>query len=106
MEADRSIIAANGDDLSFVTVKVIDSEGRVVPDAVLPVNFTIEGLGEIVATDNGNATDMTPFHSTSRDTFSGRCLVIVRGNRNNSGEITIKAESPGLRESSITIITE
>ena len=106
MIADRSRIVANGKDLSFISVKVIDSEGRIVPDAVVPVNFTIEGLGDIVATDNGNAIDMTPFHSTKRDTFSGQCLVIVRGNRGNPGEITIKAESQGLKESSITLITE
>lgn len=106
MEADRTRIISDGEDLSFITVSVIDSEGRFVPDAVRSIHFTIEGSGEIVATDNGNAADMTPFHSHTRKTFSGQCLAIVRGDRDNPGTISIKAESPGLKESSITLVAE
>jgi beta-galactosidase len=106
MEADRTRIISDGEDLSFITVSVIDSEGRFVPDAVRSIHFTIEGSGEIVATDNGNAADMTPFHSHTRETFSGQCLAIVRGDRDNPGTISIKAESPGLKESSITLVAE
>ncbi len=99
LEADRSRIAADGKDLAFITVQVTDQKGRPVPDASLPVHFTIEGSGELVATDNGNPADMTPFPSLTRKTFNGQCLVIVRGESGKPGRITIKADSPGLKES-------
>ncbi|HPD85912.1 MAG TPA: beta-galactosidase GalB, partial [Proteiniphilum sp.] len=104
--ADRSRITADGKDLAFVTLTVTDRKGRPVPDAVLPIHFTIEGAGEIVATDNGNPADMTPFHSPDRATFSGMCLAIVKGKAGDPGSITIRAASPGLKESKIKLLSE
>ncbi len=106
MQADRSRIAADGRDLAFVTLQVVDQKGRPVPDASVPLHFTIEGPGEIVATDNGNAADMTPFHSSTRETFSGQALAIVRGGAGKPGSITITAASPGLKESKFMLTTE
>lgn len=106
MEADRIRIAADGKDIAFITVRVADREGRVVPNAVRPVHFTIDGPGEIVATDNGNPADSIAFPYPARETFSGQCLAIVRGNAGNSGTITIKAVSPGLKESRFILISE
>jgi beta-galactosidase len=104
LEADRSRIAADGKDLAFITLTVTDREGRPVPDAVFPVHFSIEGPGEIVATDNGNAADMTPFPSPTRNTFSGKCLAIVRSQPGHPGNIILKAVSPGLKEAVISIV--
>lgn len=106
LETDRKTIADDGNDLAFVTVKVTDRNGLLVPDAVYPVHFTIEGAGEIVATDNGNPADMTPFPSSIRETFSGQCLVIVRSEAGKPGSITIKATSPGLKESNLMLVSE
>ncbi|OFX52861.1 MAG: beta-galactosidase [Bacteroidetes bacterium GWD2_45_23] len=106
LEADRSRIAADGSDLAFITVQVTDRNGLLVPDAVHPVHYTIEGPGEIVATDNGNPADMIPFHSSSRNAFSGQCLVIVRGEAGKPGRITIKADSPGLKENKFILESE
>ncbi len=106
MEVDRDRITADGKDLAFVTVKVTDREGRMVPDAAFPVRFIVEGPGEIVATDNGDPSDMLAFPSSQRNTFSGKCLAIVRGKVDEPGIITIKALSPGLRESSYSLTSE
>lgn len=103
IEADRNEIRANEKDLSFITVKVTDKEGRMVPDAAHPIHFTIEGSGEIVATDNGDPADMVAFPSAIRNAFSGLCLVIVKGKPDRPGKITVKAESPGLQSTSIII---
>ena len=65
-------------ELSFITVKVTDQNGIVVPDANNHIRFNIEGSGEIVATDNGNPADMTPFISTDRNVFNGYGLVIIK----------------------------
>ena len=94
LQADRGKIRAGGDDLTFVTVKVEDKHGLVVPHADNAIHFEISGPGEIVATDNGDPIDLTPFSSQDRDAFNGLALVMVRSTR--SGTITLKASSPGL----------
>src|SRR6185436_19242016 len=61
MDADRTTIAADGKDLSFITVSVVDEKGTVVPVAANKITFQVSGPGDIVATDNGNPADMEPF---------------------------------------------
>lgn len=76
---DRGTIRADGLDLAFVTVEVLDEKGVPAPQAVNRVRFRVEGPGEIVATDNGDATNMEPFPAQERAAFSGRVLAIVCG---------------------------
>jgi len=102
-EADRKKIIANGKDLAFVTVKVTDEKGQLVPDAADSVHFSVEGPGEIVATDNGDPTDMNPFPSHDRKAFGGLCLVIVKAKAGAEGTIHIKAEADQLISTEITI---
>ena len=96
--ADRSEIQADGKDLSFITIRVVDRNGLSVPQATNLITFKIEGCGEIVATDNGDPTDFTPFPSHERKAFSGLALVIVRSKPGQSGTITVTAESLGLKK--------
>ena len=60
LKPDRATIAGDGHDLSFVTLTVVDQDGLMVPRAKNPIHFSITGPGEIVATDNGDATDLSP----------------------------------------------
>ncbi|RPD51952.1 DUF4982 domain-containing protein [Paracnuella aquatica] len=106
LNADRTIIDADGKDLSFITVKMTDNVGLVVPDAAHPISFTIEGPGEIVATDNGDPADLVAFPSTTRKAFSGLALVIVRGNKGDKGKLKITAQSPGLVPAQIVVQTK
>ncbi len=101
--ADREIIHADGNDLSFITIEVKDEKGRVVPDAKNLVEFSIEGPGKIAATDNGDPTDLVAFPSLKRKAFGGLALVIVQSKENEKGEIVIKATSDGLKEAGIKI---
>ena len=78
LQADRNTIKADGQDLSFVTVTVADKDGLLVPRSNNHVHFDIDGPGEIVATDNGDATSFESFQSHERNAFNGLCLVIVR----------------------------
>ena len=71
-----------------------------------PIHFDIEGPGEIVATDNGDPTDMTAFPSHDRQAFNGLALAIVRGKPGESGSITVHAKSEGLRNAQCTIQTK
>jgi beta-galactosidase len=103
LSTDRNSIAADGNALAFVTLAVADATGRIVPRAMNAVTFEITGPGEIVATDNGDPTDMTPFPSAMRKAFNGLALAIVRARRRQRGRITIVARSEGLREGRLTI---
>jgi len=96
--ADRSEIQSDGSDLCFITVRVADRNGLTVPQATNLITFKVEGCGEIVATDNGDPTDFTPFPKSERKAFSGLALVIVRSKPGQSGTIKVTAESPGLKK--------
>ncbi|WP_426343282.1 beta-galactosidase GalB [Pseudoduganella sp. R-32] len=100
---DRSEIAADGADLSFITLRVTDLDGNTVPMAKDSVKFSIEGPGEIVATDNGDPTSFVPFPSTERPAFNGLCLAIVRGKPGQKGAITVRAQAPTLQGANVTL---
>lgn len=93
---DRSIIRGDGEDLSFVKVEIVDKHGYLVPRANTTVVFSLEGPGEIAATDNGDPSDMTSFGFRERRTFNGLALAIVRGRPGASGTVTLKATAVGL----------
>ncbi|MBW4888518.1 DUF4982 domain-containing protein [Mucilaginibacter sp. HMF5004] len=101
--ANRSVIQDNSEDLAFITVQVSDNDGRMVPRTKNKISFSIEGPGEIVATDNGDATNLESFASHTREVFNGLCLVIVRAKAGKTGMIKLKAESEGLVSQTILI---
>lgn len=103
LSADRSAIASDGKDLSFVTVQVVDKDGQISPVAKQKIDFSIKGPGSIVATDNGDPTDMTAFPSTSRAAFNGLALVIVKADPGKAGKIILRARSQGLGEAQIVV---
>jgi beta-galactosidase len=104
LEADRSQIKADGKDLSFVTVKVVDKEGRIVPYADNKINFELKGPGEIAGVDNGCQTSLEPFKANYRKAFNGLCLAIIQS-KTEAVEITLKASSEGLEGAQIVINT-
>ncbi len=100
---DRPVIQPDGDDLSFVTVRVEDKDGNLCPLADNLVRFKVEGAGRIAAVDNGNAATVESFQADFRKAFSGLCLLIVRSKKGQSGPIRINAVSEGLRGADIQI---
>jgi len=103
MSADRSEISADGKDLVFITVRIEDKNKLPVPRSNNQLNFSIEGPGRIVATDNGDATSHESFQSGTKKAYNGLCLVIVEAEKGSSGTLTIKGESKGLKASSVKI---
>ena len=96
MQPDRAKIQADGCDLSYVTVTVADKSGLMVPRSKNHLQFSVEGPGEIVATDNGDATSLVSFQSPERDAYNGLALVIVRAKPGQAGNIILKARADGL----------
>ncbi len=103
LKPDRATIAGDGHDLSFVTLQVADKDGLTVPQAKNAITFEISGPGEIVATDNGDPTDMNIFSSPQRKAFNGLALAIVKAKRGQAGMITLTAKSEGLESATTTI---
>ncbi|MCX6894745.1 MAG: DUF4982 domain-containing protein [Verrucomicrobia bacterium] len=96
LEADRKSIRADGSDLSFITVKVVDARGDVVPDASQLVKFSVTGPGEIAGVDNGDAASLLSLQGREMKAFSGQCLVIVRSRAGQGGRIGLTATAEGL----------
>lgn len=103
LKPDRATITGDGHDISFVTLTVVDKNGLPVPRAKNPVHFSIKGPGEIVATDNGDATDLTAFSAPDRKAFNGLAVAIVKAKRGERGNITVTATAEGLKTARTTI---
>jgi len=102
LTADRGTIAASRNDLAYVTVEIVDASGAIIPDAQLPVQFTVEGEGTLAAVENGNPTDMKSFTTPKVNSFKGRALVILRPT-GKAGSIRLKGESSGLTAGDLTV---
>jgi len=103
LSADRLEIGADGEDLSFVTLRIMDDQSTLCPCADNRVELSITGPGEIVAVDNGDPTSLESFHAKSRRAFHGYCVAIVRSQEGARGEIRVSACSDQLTASSIII---
>ncbi|KAF2009698.1 glycoside hydrolase family 2 protein [Aaosphaeria arxii CBS 175.79] len=102
--ADRTTIRGDGQDLSFITVAVVDKDGNTIPQGDNEITFSVSsGPGKIISTDNGDATDMVPFPSHSRKAFSGLALAIVKAEAGSQGEIVIEAKADGLTAGKVVL---
>jgi beta-galactosidase len=100
--ADRTVVRADGEDLSFVTVEAVDAEGRLQPHADQEVQFSISGPGVIAGVGNGDGADPASYHADRRKLFEGRAIVVVRTSR-QAGPIKLTASSSGLRNGAVNI---
>lgn len=106
LSADRNVIQADGKDLSFITVEIKDKNGLTVPDATNTLQFSLEGPGEIIATDNGDPSSLVSFASLERRAFNGLCLVVVRSRENQRGTIKLKAVAKNLKDATVLLIAK
>ena len=101
--ADRSQIKADGKDLSFITVEVVDAQGNIMPTAEQLVHFSVAGAGRLVAVDNGDATCHLSFQGSKMPAINGKCLAVLRSLQGKSGNVLLHAKADGLRPASIEI---
>lgn len=104
LEADRSTIAADGNDLSYVTVSVVDKNGNLCPNASNQLEFKVSGEGRFKAVCNGDATSLEMFHLPTMKTFSGK-LVVTLQSMEETGEMQLEVRGKGLKKQSISIKT-
>ena len=88
LEADRTTLKADGDDMAFITVSMADANGVFCPTADDELTFEVTGAGVFQAACNGDATSLQPFTEPQMRLFSGQLVVIVRTTK-NAGDITL-----------------
>ena len=91
---DRHVLQADGRDLCFLTVEVVDAEGNLCPWAENDIRFRVEGGGRIIGVDNGNPVSLERFKADHRRAFYGKCLVVVQSNGQHQ-PIRVVAQSDG-----------
>jgi len=101
---DRRTIKADGTDLSFITVKVVDRNGTVVPSADNLIKFKVIGDGAIVGVDNGYQASHESFKGKQRKAFHGMALAILQS-KQKPGRIYLEATSDKLQAASVVINT-
>jgi len=102
MNADRIAIKADGQDLSYIMVELLDETGNRNPKSENLVKFEIEGPGTIVGVGNANPVSTESYQASERKAWQGRCLVILKS-EHQQGKIILKATSEGLKQADIVI---
>lgn len=102
LTADRKNLSAHGQDLSFVTVEILDANGIPDPNADPLVQFRLSGPGKIIGVGNGDPRSIESFQQPRRKTYRGRCLAVVKAGT-KPGTISLWAEAPGLKGAAVTL---
>lgn len=105
MTADRTVLKADGQSLSYITVELLDDNGIRNPKAEDLIHFGISGPGQIIAVANANPMATESFQGKTRKAWRGKCLVIVRSDR-KAGEVIVKADAAGMKGSHVVINVE
>jgi beta-galactosidase len=93
---DRAALAADGQDLSYVTVEIADAQGVLNPNADNLVRFAVTGPGRIVAVGSGDPRSTESFQQPQRKAYHGRCLVVIKAGK-DTGTVRLTAEADGLK---------
>jgi beta-galactosidase len=102
LTADRTRLTANGKNLSFVTVEIVDKDGNLCPNADHEIFFDVDGPASIAGVDNGCEFSMERFKDNKRKAFFGKCLVVLQSAK-VSGKVTLVARGIGLRPAVLSL---
>ena len=105
LSADRSMLKADGDDLSFINVRVVDKDGNLCPDATNKIRFKVSGKGTYHAAANGDPSSLESFQAPQMSAFHGQLTAIVKASE-TPGDITFTASAPGLKSATIKLKSE
>ncbi len=102
LSPDRAHLKADGQDLSYVTVELLDAQGRMHPCADREVFFTVQGAGSLAAVGSANPTSTESYVGHARSTYHGRCLAALRAG-SQPGTITLRAQADGVAPAEVVI---
>src|SRR6185436_3773684 len=101
---DKRILHADGKDLSFITIRIVDKNGNLVPTADNKITVETVGKGTLAGMDNGYPASLEPFKAASHKAYNGLCLAIIQS-KSETGTVQVKFNSQGLPPASITLQT-
>lgn len=102
---DRQRISANGKDISFINVKIVDKNGNLCPDDTRQINFKVSGAGTYKAAANGNSISLESFQAPYMKLFSGQLTALAQS-AEKPGTIKFEATAKGVKGASVNIIAE
>lgn len=102
LKADRTALMANGKDLSFILVSVVDKDGNLCSDDTRKINFKATGAGKFHAVANGNSASLESFQAPEMKAFSGQLTAIVKSDE-KKGVIYFQASAKGLKSALVKI---
>lgn len=105
LSADRNQLTADGKDLSFINVRVVDKNGNLCPDDTRQIQFKVRGAGAYRAAANGNSASLELFHLPEMKLFSGQLTAIVR-TAEEPGTIYFEASAPGVKGATLELISK
>ena len=98
---DRTVMSADGQSLTFVTVEVLDKQGALVPEAAIPCEAIVKGAGTLLAFASADLKDTEPYTSPHVKTWKGRALLVIRSSL-KGGSVSVSIKSP-LPTASLTL---
>ena len=105
LSADRNQLTADGKDLSFINVRVVDKNGNLCPDDTRQIQFKVRGAGAYRAAANGNSASLELFHLPEMKLFSGQLTAIVQ-TAEEPGTIYFEASAPGVKGATLELISK
>ncbi len=102
LSADRNVLGADGRDIAFVNVRVVDKAGNLCPDDSREISFSVKGAGSYKAAANGNPVCLTPFQSVEMPLFSGQLTALVQSSE-TPGEILFEASAKGVKKARLVL---
>lgn len=105
LTADRDQLQADGKDLSFINVKIVDKDGNFCPNETRQIKFKVKGAGIFRAAANGNSASLESFQEPQMKLFSGQLTAIVQS-AEEAGTITFEASAPGVKSAKLILKAE
>lgn len=106
LSADRTRLQADGKDLAFINVRVVDKNGNLCPDDTRKIRFKVRGAGTYRAAANGNSASLESFQAPEMSLFSGQLTAIVQTAEQQPGPIYFEASAPGVKGAELEFISE
>ena len=95
LSTDRTVMSADGQDLTFVNIEVVDKDGRVCPDAAIPCEAFVKGQGTLLSFASADLKDTEPYTTPRVKTWKGRALLVVRStHKKGNAQVSIKSSLP------------
>lgn len=102
LSANKNIIRADNEDLSYITIELTDENGTINPTAENLIHFSVEGEGTIAGVGNANPVSVESYQLPQRKAWQGKCLVVIKSTH-KTGRIILKADSENIKDAEIII---